>query len=157
MRRGLFPSLSAPKKTGLATYCDRDRLRGLLTFHWLVVNPEVLAKLLADLDADDFEAREHATKELEKLDDAVEGRLRRVAEQSRSPEARRRARELLEGIGRRAGAELPPERLRQRRALEVLEQLGTPEALSLLEALAAGEPQASLTRLSAAALRRLPP
>jgi len=41
---------------------------------------------------------------------------------------------------------MTPEKMRAIRACEVLEGLGTPEALSLLEAWARGAPAATLTR-----------
>ena len=47
------------------------------------------------------------------------------------------------------------ERLRQSRALEVAEAMGTPEARSLLEELAKGPAEAWLTREAKAALARL--
>jgi hypothetical protein len=47
--------------------------------------------------------------------------------------------------------------LRQTRALEALEQIRSPEARKLLERLAAGAPEARLTREAQAALERLAP
>ncbi|HTU18889.1 MAG TPA: hypothetical protein VMG10_12590 [Gemmataceae bacterium] len=47
------------------------------------------------------------------------------------------------------------EPLRDSRALEVLEQLGTPEARGLLRRLADGAPEARLTREARAVLQRL--
>ena len=49
----------------------------------------------------------------------------------------------------------PPERLREWRALEVLEQIGTPEARAVLKALAEGAPAARLTQGAKVALERL--
>jgi hypothetical protein len=48
-----------------------------------------------------------------------------------------------------------PDRLRELRALEVLERLATPEAAALLDELARGPPAARLTRDAAAARDRL--
>jgi hypothetical protein len=50
---------------------------------------------------------------------------------------------------------LPPETLQAIRAVEVLEGIGTPDARQLLEALAEGAPEASLTLKAKAALGRL--
>jgi hypothetical protein len=50
---------------------------------------------------------------------------------------------------------IPPEDLRHIRAVEVLEGLGTPEARNLLEELAKGAADATLTREAKASLRRL--
>ena len=69
-----------------------------------------------------------------------------------SAELRRQASRLLD----RLSPGLPPgETLRQVRAVEALELIGTPEARRLLEELAAGEPAARLTREAASSLRRL--
>ena len=56
-------------------------------------------------------------------------------------------------LGRRG--EPTPDRLRQGRALEVLEWLGTPEAGRLLEGLSAGAAGARLTGEAAAARERV--
>jgi WD40 repeat protein len=116
---------------------------------------ERVARLLADLDANDFGTRERATGELRRLGDAVEVALRRTLERGPSAEVSRRVGKLLEEIEADRGPNVPAERLRRLRALEVLEQLGTPEARAWLAELAAGEPEAPLTRQVQAALRRL--
>ena len=67
-------------------------------------------------------------------------------------EVRRRAELLLPKL---AAPALPTgERLRTWRALAVLEQLGTPEAVGLLRELAGGAPGAWLTRQAQLALQR---
>jgi hypothetical protein len=68
-----------------------------------------------------------------------------------SPEARER---LTGFITRHAKPDTDPERLRQGRAVELLEHLGTPGANELLAKLAKGGP-ARLTTDAAGAVRRL--
>jgi hypothetical protein len=84
--------------------------------------------LIADLDAEDFAAREKAATDLEKLGSAAEPALRKALKGQLSPEAQRQVERLLERLG-----EVPPERLQVLRALEVLEHLGVPESRQLLE------------------------
>jgi WD40 repeat protein len=114
-----------------------------------------VARLLADLDAEDFGTRERATGELRRLGDAVEAALRRTLERPPAAEVGRRVEKLLGEIEAERGPNVPAERLRRLRSLEVLEHLGTPEARAWLAELAAGEPEAPLTRQAQAALRRL--
>ncbi len=109
-----------------------------------------VARLIADLDNDDFDVREEATRELTKLSGA-EPALRKAASGASSPEVRQRAQYALQA---REEADPSPEWVTTLRALEVLEQLGTPEARQLLRALAGGEPNARLTHEAGAALRR---
>jgi WD40 repeat protein len=109
-------------------------------------------RLLADLDSTDFSVREAATQELEKYGGAVEKALRQALEGKPTAEATRRVEPLLAHA-----TELLPtgERLRQRRALRVLERLGSPAAREVLEALGRGASGAALTREAKAALERL--
>jgi hypothetical protein len=111
---------------------------------------EQVARLLADLDSDEFGVRERATRELAKLEEAAEPALRRALAGHPSPEVRRRVTGLLEGLEGRS-----PYWLRRLRALEVLELAGTPECRQVLQDLARGAPEARLTREAQAALRRL--
>jgi len=69
-----------------------------------------------------------------------------------SREVLRRAEALLSKLNRRR---LDPEQTRAARAVDVLEQIGTPEARQLLEALAQGAPGAWLTDQAQAVLHRL--
>jgi hypothetical protein len=110
-----------------------------------------LARLIADLDAENFDDRDRATRELAALGDAAEPALRKALEGKPSAEVRQRVEGLLAKL--RAGT--GPEALRRGRAVEVLERAGTPEARRALEVLAKGLPGARLTREAAAALARL--
>jgi WD40 repeat protein len=113
---------------------------------------EQVAALLLDLDSDTFARREEAARALEQLGETAEPALRRALSGAPSLELRRRAEGLLDTLERRPPR---PEHLRTLRALQVLEQIGTPEALQLLAHLATGEPDALLTREAKASLERL--
>jgi hypothetical protein len=113
-------------------------------------------RLIADLDHKRFTLRERASRELERLGERAEPALRRALADRPSAEVRRRINLLLEGL-RTQRLWPPPERLRLSRALDVLEQLGTPEAREILRHLARGAPEAELTVQAKAALDRLPP
>jgi WD40 repeat protein len=111
-----------------------------------------LPRLVTELDSNDFAVREAATAELDKYGGAVEKALRQALEGKPSAEAQRR----LEALLAHATELLPTgERLRQRRALRVLERLDSPAAREVLEALACGASGAALTRDAKAALERL--
>jgi RNA polymerase sigma factor (sigma-70 family) len=122
----------------------------------LARKPEVdagrIARLLARLDGEDFTDRERATDELRKLGWIAEPALQKLLEGKPSPEARKRAQELLSGI--RTG-EPTPDLLRLLRGIEVLERIGTAPANRLLETVAAGRPHDRPTREAQASLERL--
>jgi hypothetical protein len=109
-------------------------------------------QLIAQLDDDDFMAREKATEELAKAGAQAEAALRKAGEDAPSAEVTRRVAELLKKIG---GGAASGEGLREARALEVLEGIDTPEARKVLEELARGAPEAALTREAKASLERL--
>jgi WD40 repeat protein len=115
-------------------------------------DPGTLKRLIADLDSDHFETRQKATAELIDLDTLAEEPVRKVLDGNPSPEARRRLDGLLRGLedGVRSA-----EVLRALRALEVLEQVASPEAKQVLQDLAKGLPHARLTREAKATLERL--
>jgi WD40 repeat protein len=113
-----------------------------------------LARLLADLDSDDFDTRDAAANSLEGLGEQVVDDLQKAAEQKNSLEKQRRLEALL-STARDARPFGTAEKVRQWRALEVLEKAATPEAVGLLTDLAGGAPGARLTREARAALDRL--
>src|SRR5262249_25544777 len=105
--------------------------------------PKQLAALLADLDSADFAVREKATAQLEQLGEGAEPELRRALEGNPSLEVRRRVASVLQKLRKES---LGRERLRELRALEVLEQIGGTEVRQLLRRLAEGLPEARLTQ-----------
>jgi hypothetical protein len=107
-----------------------------------------VARLIDDLDHPHFAARDGAAAELRKLGEGVEGLLRKALAGSLSAEARDRIEKVLGGL------KPPADRLRQGRALEVLERVGDADARRFLAELAAGADGAWLTREARAALAR---
>ncbi len=111
-----------------------------------------IARLLAELDADQFAVRERATADLEELGGSAEPALSQALAGKPSPEARRRMQQILEKLG---GFITDPQRLRTLRALMVLEQIGSPEARSVLKEVAQGPRGDTTTEAARASLRRL--
>jgi WD40 repeat protein len=113
---------------------------------------KAIAGLVAQLDAEDFEVREKASQELERLGELAVETLRKKLEQKPSLEMHRRIETLLERFD---GPGLTGEILRSIRAVEVLELIHTPESRALLESLAKGADGSRLTQEARAALARL--
>ena len=109
-------------------------------------------RLITDLDSDAFEVREKASRALEAAGKLVRPALVAALAASPSPEKKRRAQELLDTL---STAGFAREMIRPTRALEVLERLGTPEALKLVQELARGNPTAPLTVEAKSVLRRM--
>jgi WD40 repeat protein len=107
----------------------------------------VFARLLADLDSDQFAVRSRASEQLAALGPAAEGALRKALTDKRSAEVRR----SLEGLLRA----LEGQRVRYGRAIEALEWMNTSEARRLLEALTRGAADAWLTQEAKISLQRL--
>jgi hypothetical protein len=114
---------------------------------------ERLARLLAELDGEEFGRREKAAEDLARMGRAVEAAVRaELGKGANSEDVRRRLGQVLDKIER---AELTGEALRPLRALELLEQVGTAEAREALAALAKGMAEARLTQEAKAAEARL--
>jgi len=112
-----------------------------------------IARLLADLDDQRFAVREKATEELRSLGASAELALRQTLAGEPSLEVRRRVERLLQQLAQAHGR--GPAGLQTRRALEVLELMGTAESRKLLETLAETAPQKPLAREAKAAVKRL--
>jgi WD40 repeat protein len=106
-------------------------------------DPKV-ARLLADLDHDDFGVREKATSDLIAMGPAAAAAVKKAVETTKSREVRRRAEEVLNLIGK--VPTLPSLDVVPARAVEVLQRVGTADARALLESWADGPPDAPLTR-----------
>jgi hypothetical protein len=137
--------LLADPKQGLAVF--QDRLKPVQP-----VDPQKLAKLVADLDSNQFAARKKATDELEKLGDLAEASLREVLNGKPSPEVKQRVDAMLQKLD---GSVLTDERLRSARAIAALEQMGTADARQVLSKMAEGVPAALATKEAKAALERI--
>src|SRR5262245_33593584 len=117
-------------------------------------DPRRLTKLLAKLDDEQFEVRQRATRELEKLAETAEPALKKALAGDPSPGARRRIERLLDKL-KKDRLNPPADRTRLVRAVEVLELIGTAEARQVLTGLARGAPEAQLTLEAKTALERL--
>src|SRR5262249_25501949 len=102
-------------------------------------DPKREAQLIADLDSKSFAARQKAPAALENLGELVVVPLRAALEMRPALEAAQRIEKLLEVI---ASQPLPPEKLRDLRAVEALEYIATPNARAVLRALSQGAPGA---------------
>jgi RNA polymerase sigma factor (sigma-70 family) len=111
-----------------------------------------IAQLVKNIDSDDFEVREKASAELERIGAPAEAALRKALEGMPSAELRMRANHLLDKL---AGKLQSPEDMRRQRALEVLEHVGGAESRAILEEVAKGAPEAALTQDAKAILKRL--
>jgi RNA polymerase sigma factor (sigma-70 family) len=116
------------------------------------IESERLARLIADMDSDQFKVRTQAFDQLEKLGELAEPALRKALAGMPAQEARQRLENLLDKVEARTWSQ---QQLLTLRALEVLEQVGTTEARQVLETLAKGAPEARLTQEAKASLERL--
>jgi WD40 repeat protein len=115
--------------------------------------PGTVATLITALDDDEFEVRDRASKELAQMGREAEPLLRATLERDVSPEVQRRIEALLAKLRLGDGQAC---RLRWLRALEVLEQIGTPEARRVVESLAEGTNEAPCVTVEArSALSRM--
>jgi WD40 repeat protein len=110
-----------------------------------------LDRLAAALDDDTIVVREQATKELDGLGEAAVAGIRVRLAASPPPEARRR---MLAFLEKHDPPTPPADRVREIRALEILEHLRDAESRGLLKELSQGARNARLTRMAATSLTR---
>jgi WD40 repeat protein len=118
------------------------------------VKPDLarIEKLIKDLDSENFQARKTSETELDKAGFAAKPFLEKALKSKPSLDMARRIETMLTKL---ETMPLPPETVRQLRALEVLEEIGSPLARQLIEKLASGAPGEPLTVEARSALERL--
>jgi RNA polymerase sigma factor (sigma-70 family) len=116
------------------------------------IDSQRASRLIADFDNEQFAVRQKAFDELSTLGELAEPILRKKLEAKVSFEMRRRIETLLEKL---RGPITSTENLQSLRAVEVLEHIGTPEALEVLETMSQGALEARLTQEAKASLERL--
>jgi len=115
-------------------------------------DPQTLVQLIGDLNSDKFTTRDKARRELEHLAELAEPALKKANVKSLTLEMKQRIERLLARLEEPVAS---PDQLRQFRALEVLELLGTEAAHKVVKELAEGSRQARLTKHARATLERL--
>ncbi len=114
------------------------------------VDPKKINKWIADLDHERFAVRQRAYLSLAKVGRVAEPQLRKARKTNKALEFLQRVQRLIDRF------ENPnPKLLAKKRALAVLEQIGSPESIAVLRTLAKGHPSADLTRAAKSALWRL--
>jgi RNA polymerase sigma factor (sigma-70 family) len=113
---------------------------------------ERVSQLISNLGSDDFNTRSSAFRELEKLGEGAAPALAKALKDAGPLETRRRLEQLLEKADPAAAT---PARIRQLRALQVLELTGTVNARSLLESVAKQAPAGMIREAARAALKRM--
>jgi hypothetical protein len=107
---------------------------------------------IKDLDSEQFVVREKASRALEALGEKAYPLLQKTLTDAPPLEVRRRIEKLL---GRLNYPLTSPKTIRELRAVEVLEHIGTAQARQVLQQLSLGAPGARLTDAARASLERL--
>jgi WD40 repeat protein len=110
---------------------------------------KTVARLIADLDSEDFLVRQKAMEELSKFGSAISPALQRALDGKPPLEVRRRLQQLLAQT-----RDWTPERLRNHRAIQALEHMNTIPARQVLQVLIDGAPGAYRTEEAKTALER---
>ena len=124
---------------------------------------EELADLLKEMDDESFQVRERATQRLREIGRPLLSTLQEFAETVDSPEVRERLRQVVAELARDAAEEAareeekpppkPPPKLLAPRAVRVLETIGSPSALEVLERWSRQEDSPALPYAAAARQR----
>ncbi len=114
------------------------------------IDAKHIQELIKSLDSDVFKERDQATKELEQLGELVQETMRKALAGNPPPEAHQRLQTLLSNLD-----QFTPTQLRNIRDVEILETIGTPEALKIIDQLAKGNPDGLITSQSKAVVARV--
>jgi hypothetical protein len=115
-------------------------------------DPIRLTQLVADLQSEQFEPRQQAESELRALGDLAGPALRKALAADPPLDVRQRLERLVDRLRKQTDGTA---QLRELRAIELLELIGTPDACQVLQAIAAGAPGARLTLQATGAMQRL--
>ena len=107
---------------------------------------------IQDLSSSQFAIRNKANAALVKIGGTVEPNLREALKSAKDVETRRRIEALLDHF---AAYEWTQDEVRQARAVEVLEAIGSPQARAALSRWSSGDPGAILTQQAREAIARL--
>jgi WD40 repeat protein len=133
-----------------ATQLIQDQIPVLLEEKNSSVDLARVTKLIAQLDDDDVGVREKATEELKGLGKSAEPAMRQALEKTPSPEVDYRLKLLLNHSSGDT-----PRAVHLIRAIEVLENQGSPEARKVLEQLAGEQTKNPIKNEAKASLERL--
>jgi hypothetical protein len=106
---------------------------------------------MKDLENESFKTRNEASKEMEKHVDVLAPTILKVLAANPSLELRRRLSQIVDMYE----GHWSSDSLRTLRAIEVLERVGSKEALAVIDSLARGAPESRLTREAKASQKRL--
>ena len=112
----------------------------------------MLPKLIAQLGGDDVKASLRSAGRLKDFGAQASPALFQALADKPSPIVRRRIEEVLEALGEYP---IPPAELQRSRAIQILEQIGAPDAVEILRKLAQANPPTNASRDAATALKRL--
>ncbi len=111
-----------------------------------LLDPKKVDKLFADLNSDKYKIRTDATKELEKYGIWMKGRLQQMHKNPPTLEVQRRIDQMLAKLNVPGSLTIEQERLRVRRVMLALEQVGGSEAEAILDKLIAGARKRSCSK-----------
>jgi RNA polymerase sigma factor (sigma-70 family) len=137
--RAWWALLGAPEHSLLLM---KDRLRPVPP-----ADAQQVAKLVSDVDSQSFAVRDKAIRTLVDMGEAAEPALRKTLEGNPTLEVRQRLEQILDKRG--------PDILRQLRAIDALEHMGTAEARQLLHALSTKAHNPRVAQAAEAAVQRL--
>lgn len=141
------PAAAAQEKLALAG----DAILPEVTRDVRAVDAATFKKLMTDLDSDEFDIRDRAEAHLRERAKSYEAMLRKVLASGPSLDIKKRLDRILDNLPESVHGP----HLRDLRAVEVLEMIGSPAAKKHLATLAAGADGAELTVRAKAALSRL--
>jgi DNA-binding beta-propeller fold protein YncE len=107
-------------------------------------DPQLISRLIRELDNPQYAVRNQAMQRLQSLDWLVKSSLNQALQQKPTLEAKRRIETVLQKIN----SSDDPERIRQRRAVELMSAIATPSSLQVLRDWSKGAPDAYLTQLA---------